>query len=149
MSGWELRGRPESAVADWPAMAEYLADWRAAWADLDGLHIDAPAPRTLPTTSHLWAWTTSAWVRVRIDGDRWIGGGLFRGTHPEAEVWTAPRENVDVVTDVICSWAKDDGRVLQLRLAEGDIPPRMQQLVPIGPNPAVYIGSVESYREPV
>ena len=147
MSRWILRPTMERPAADWPDMVHTLNGWKAAWVDLEGVHIDVSPPSDLPITSHLWAWTTSAWVRIRIDGDRWAGSGLFRGTgHPDSAAWRGSKDVDHVMTDLIRSWAPDDGRVAQRRISEGEVPAQMHQLVPVQAKTAVYVGTVESYR---
>lgn len=145
MTTWNLQGTTELTSAGWPDLVHLLAGWRAAWVDLDGMHIDVDLPTALPITSHLWAWTSGGWLRVRVDGDRWWAGALFRGEAPGSGLWGAKPDTVeDVTVHLIRSWSPTEGRTAQRRLAAGAVPPTMRQLVPVRARPAVYIGSSDS-----
>lgn len=148
MSEWTLRGTTELSATRWPDLPSQFAGWRAAWADLDGMHVDVPLPSELPVTTHLWGWTSGGWLRVRVDGNRWWGGVLFHGDPIDSALWRAQPTPVEVRIDRIRSWAtaqsKVDGRVQQMRIASGTVPPTMVQLTPVSARTAAYIGAPDT-----
>jgi hypothetical protein len=142
VTGWTLHGTGERSARDWPELLSGLAGWRAAWADLDGFHLAVPLPDALPVTSHLWAWTAGGWLRVRVDGGHWWGSALLHGSGVDPSIWAVEVEQVaEIMVERVWSWAADDGRVAQLRPRGLDVP---EQMVPVGPQPAVYIGDLAS-----
>jgi hypothetical protein len=145
MTGWTIRGTTELAANRWPELIALPGDWRAAWADLDGMHINVAPPATLPVTTHLWAWTVGGWLRVRVDGNRWWASALLHTAGIDSSLWLALSEPIDVAVDSIRSWSPTDGRVAQMRIAAGTITPTMWQLVPIAERTAVYIGAPNTF----
>ena len=149
----KLRTTTERAAYQWPDLVAALTGWRAAWADLDGMHVDVALPANLPLTSHLWAWTTGGWLRARVDGPRWWASALLDGSNPvPCELWRPRNDSpdidtpVEVTVDRIRSWSVEtEGRVAQMRIAAGTVPATMWQLVPVAARTAVYVGGPHSY----
>ncbi len=62
VDGWlRLHGRQ-----DWTSVRQLLQGSTCAYADYDGFHI-GDAPVDPPPYSHLWAWATDRFWRVRVD----------------------------------------------------------------------------------
>ena len=59
----------------WPQLQELVGQQECAWADLDGFQIGA-IPDTPPPSTHLWSWSATRWVRVRVDGTTGVVGAL-------------------------------------------------------------------------
>ncbi|WP_411574815.1 hypothetical protein [Streptomyces fradiae] len=75
----------------WPEVRALLAETVCAWSDLDGFHV-APAdhlPQDVPQTTHLWAWDTQRFLRIRIDGRDALVAALHPGESGEGEPVTA------------------------------------------------------------
>jgi hypothetical protein len=148
MTIWTLHGTIRRGPDAWTELAALLADWHAAWADLDGMHVQQPMPSTLPVTSHLWAWTPGTWFRARVDGDAWWGSVLStRAWGPGPLFPDNTRDEVDVVIDRIRSWAPDDGRIQQKQLVGDQVPESMWQFTTIGPRPVAFIGAEPTWPD--
>lgn len=50
----------------WAQARNVLDGADCTWTDLDGMHF-APAPGTIPVTTHLWAWRADRCFRARVD----------------------------------------------------------------------------------
>lgn len=50
----------------WAHARDFLGDAECTWTDLDGMHF-APAPETVPVTTHLWGWRGDRCFRARVD----------------------------------------------------------------------------------
>jgi len=142
MPAWTLLGTGARTEADWSSLREELDGWQAGWADLEGFHIQ-PLPPAPPLATHLWAWRSDGWLRVRIDGHDWVASALFRATVRESPLWSSNREQLTAVhTTEIVSWDRADGRVRQLVLANTTkVPKTMWQLTPVTARPVVFVGT--------
>jgi hypothetical protein len=82
----------------WDQITALLAGDKCLWTDLGGLHGVADVPPALPVgATHLWAWRTDRWIRVRIDSGRALAttlspdtaasGVLVTFTKPQGIAW--------------------------------------------------------------
>lgn len=76
---WILHGSGRQDRTAWPRLHQHTQGWTAAWTDTSGFHLE-PMPTTVPTTTHLWAFTTHQWLRVRVDVPYWWAAALTLDT---------------------------------------------------------------------
>lgn len=144
---WTLYGSGERHADDWPEVHRHTHDWTAAWADITGFHI-GPVPTESPVTTHLWAWTTGAWLRVRVDGHHWWAAILTTGDHDLS--WT-PRTLVSypAITRIL-NWDPHDQRIRYDEDLSATFPNRVAfQLTPHQRTPVMFIGNEESLPQEI
>lgn len=96
IDGLHLVGTGFRDAAAWPDLVDAVGATTAAWADLGGFHV-VPPPEQIPdAVTHLWMWQPTLWVRVRVDGGRWVAGIL--STEP---VMVPPTVRVDDLHEVV------------------------------------------------
>lgn len=143
---WSLHGSRRQHRDAWPELYHRTSDWTAAWADNHGFHLE-PMPTAAPVTSHLWAWSTDHWLRIRIDGALWWAALLSPSREAFAPAWK--REDIDEPTiNRILHWAKEDGRIQQYNGPKEifeDL--KYIQLLPHRPTTAPFIGTTDSLSE--
>lgn len=76
---WNLHGSGRRNHSSWEHLHATTRNWTAAWADIDGFHLNH-LPDQPPVATHLWAWTTNTWLRVRIDDSHWWAALLTLGS---------------------------------------------------------------------
>lgn len=143
---WTLHGSRRREHHAWEQLHGITRTWTAAWTDVAGFHVDH-LPDEPPTTTHLWAWTTDTWLRIRIDGAHWWGALLTRGGDDVGGLWSSqsiksvPRPTITELRQ----WNSEDGQAKQYRGDEGVLDQHdMIQLVPLLRNTGVFIGSNDS-----
>lgn len=87
----------------WLEILPLLADCTCLWADLDGIHAATP-PAGPPLSTHLWAWESGRFLRIRVDGTDGIAAEL-RLSGP------GQGEPVTVTERAAATWFAGDGRV--------------------------------------
>ena len=118
MTSWTLHGSGRHKRTDWTTLHELTNGWQAAWADTSGFH-HSSLPARLPATTHLWAWTTQRWLRVRVDADHWWASLLT--TQPDTTpLWSASTTIDHVVVAPLRNWGhtqdgQPDRRIKQYR----------------------------------
>lgn len=114
-----------------------------AWADYGGFHL-ATCPDQAPPYSHLWGWNTETGLllRVRIDADRGIVGGLILKGYSEAAFPPIPEpslvEKVAIRTSEVLTWAEDEQRIAAQ--AAGVLPGKVVSVEVLTPMPITFIG---------
>lgn len=139
---WALRGSGRRTRDSWDHLHAITREWTAAWAGIDGFHLDR-LPDQPPLTTHLWAWTTNAWLRVRIDGPHWWAALLTCGSSEEDELWTAPEPIEEPAITSLRHWPSAERQAMQYHGDEGvlDVHDRFKQLVPLRRTTGVFIGA--------
>jgi len=66
----------------WAEVQDAVGQQECAWADLDGFQVGT-IPPAAPPYSHLWSWSATRWVRVRVDGQGGVVGVLSLDGHGE------------------------------------------------------------------
>lgn len=149
---WNLHGCGRRDHDAWDHLHEITRDWTAAWAGIDGFHISR-LPDRPPVTTHLWAWTTNTWLRVRVDGSHWWAALLTYGSSGESSFWSASEDVGEPTITSLRHWQSDDGQAKQFRPAEDNLEDiidahhRFIQLVPLRRTTGVFIGSTESHQQ--
>jgi hypothetical protein len=141
---WNLYGSTRHSHDGWSQLHDFAHDWTAAWADNDGFHLD-PMPGTVPLATHLWAWTTGRWLRVRIDTPYWWAALLTVG--PSVDLPWQRKEIEKPRIDASLHWSKKDGRVQQYRGSDGVLDGKAVQLIVNRPTTAPFIGWPDSLPE--
>lgn len=150
-STWTLHGSGRREHSEWALLHHHTRDWTAAWADTGGFHVE-PMPATAPATTHLWAFTTHQWLRVRIDVPYWWAAVLtldveFALSRPQEETspsWT--RKEISPPTVVwVRHWEPNDDRIKQY-VGPADVLGRHDhvQLLPPLPLCAPFLGHQNS-----
>ena len=152
MSTWTLHGSGRRDRDTWDRLHEITREWTAAWAGVDGFHINR-LPDQPPVTTHLWAWAPNTWLRVRIDGPHWWGALLTCGGSVNSGLWQDV-EAVDKPTITgLRHWQSDEGQAKQFRPAEDNVQDVLDahdqflQLVPLRHTTGTFIGRAESLQE--
>lgn len=137
-TGLMLEGTGMRTADRWPDLVTALPGLTAAWADLDGFHMDAP-PIDLPITTHMWCWREDLWVRLRVDGARWVGAVLHGGRATLLNGLRAHQHKDGLTADVttLIPWSPQDRIGPQRNPA---VLRSMDQLVPRLPRTAAFIG---------
>ena len=91
MTNWTLHGSGRNDHDQWQRLHQHTHDWTAAWADNEGFHLE-PMPTEAPNATHLWAWTTGSWLRVRLDVPHWWAAMLTTPTTGGGTQWEHPRQ---------------------------------------------------------
>lgn len=139
---WTLHGSGERPADEFIEVHQHTHDWTAAWADTTGFHI-GPVPAEPPVTTHLWAWTTGAWLRVRVDGHHWWAAILTTGDHDLA--WPPPTVVGCPTITRILNWNPQDQRIRHDEDHSATFPDRRAfQLTPHRRTPVPFIGTEES-----
>lgn len=94
----------------WPAIHEVLQTMTCAWADYEGFHVGT-VPDEPPPYTHVWAWASDSWARVRVDGD----GGIVGVLRPPDD---ARGILIEVTERTARVWSSEDLRV-------GPLPPEV------------------------
>jgi len=92
----------------WERIHDLVGEQECAWADLDGFHV-GPVPGAAPPSTHVWSWSPTRWIRVRIDGNGGIVGVLSLDRTTGGAV-----EAVSVQLARGHPWRNDDERVMPL-----------------------------------
>ncbi|MGV1006355.1 MAG: hypothetical protein ACOYEV_16670 [Candidatus Nanopelagicales bacterium] len=96
---------------NWKDAAAELAGWRCVWVDLAGPHL-GHFPADPVETTHVWAWKSDAWARIRVDE----GEALIGYLHPHER---CPTGAVGcAVTNVSPSMLADTWSEPHIRVAE-------------------------------
>lgn len=133
--GWGLQ--------DWTVVRTLAAGMTCAWADYGGFHL-AACPDQAPPYSHLWGWNpeTGFLLRVRIDAERGIVGGLIlKGDSDEAfRLVPEPTlvEEVLIRESEVLTWAEDEPRIAAQ--AAGILPGKVFSVEVLTPMPITFIG---------
>ncbi|MCI2416186.1 hypothetical protein MOQ72_02015 [Saccharopolyspora sp. K220] len=138
---WFLHGTGQRTGSDWPMLQSFAADWEASWADVAGFHLE-PMPEQQPVTTHLWAWSQSHWLRVRIDGACWWAALLSSDDSGVGEPWTETDEVPEPTISDIRHWHVGSDRQVRQFRGNTEILDRDDffQLVPLRPTTAAFIG---------
>lgn len=141
---WTLHGSGRRHRDTWAHLHETTRGWTAAWADHHGFHLDT-MPAEIPATTHLWAWTTGRWLRVRIDTPHWWAAVLTPDDIGTGESWTPKNVETPQIHPVL-HWNHEDKRVQQSRRRGiGDVFDHDAiQLIPLRPSTAAFLGSRDS-----
>lgn len=144
---WTLHGSGRREHRAWEHLHAITRSWTAAWADVAGFHLDQ-LPDEPPVTTHLWAWTTNTWLRVRLDGNHWWAALLARDSSEEEEIWRTSAAIPQPTITGLRHWQSDAGQTKQYRGADGIIDTHDTiQLVPLRRTTGVFIGSTDSLHE--
>lgn len=141
MTTWTLHGTGRRTRDQWPLLHRHTDTWTAAWADITGFHLTT-MPAHMPTTTHLWAWTSHHWLRVRIDHDRfWAALLTENAPNPDPALWSETSEDVGApYTTRFRNWS-NDREAKQYRGDQGVLGRDDQlQLIPLRPTTAPFIG---------
>ncbi|MGW9307765.1 hypothetical protein ACWGPQ_07115 [Saccharomonospora azurea] len=141
-AAWILRGSGRQNHAAWTQLHQHTRGWTAAWADTSGFHLE-PMPTTAPATTHLWAFTTHQWLRVRIDVPYWWAAALTLDTEFNLP-WTRMPTSAPTVVRVR-HWNSDDNRIKQYTGPAGVLGHHEHvQLLPHLPLCAPFLGHQDS-----
>ncbi|WP_017975261.1 hypothetical protein [Actinopolyspora halophila] len=152
---WTLYGSQRRSSRDsWEQLHRLTQNWTAAWADNNGFHL-TDMPAETPVTTQLWAWTTGAWLRVRLDPPHWwaallscADNGIESCLDNDPDIaWCREHVEQPRITSVL-HWNSTDKRIQQLRSTNAALLDHdTVQLVPLRsthPTTATFIGSRES-----
>jgi len=98
----------------WDRVRSLIGDQECAWMDLDGFQVGS-VPAVAPPSTHLWSWSATRWVRVRVDGAGGIAGVL--SLDPTAALGGEAAGEVEAVSVQLAQgilWPADDLRVKPL-----------------------------------
>lgn len=143
---WTLHATGPRPLGDWPHLT--TTAMHAAWADTLGFHITEALPDTPPHTTHLWAWTTGCWLRVRVDHPHWWAAALTHDTTPTGTAWRPDPERLPSTTiHPILHWPPGAGEIAQRTLTPTGILTtyRMIALTPLRANTATFYGTTDTH----
>lgn len=144
---WYLHGSGRRHRYEWSMLLAVADSWTASWADHLGFHQE-PLPAETPKTTHLGAWASHHWLRVRIDNDDWWAALLVEGDKRQECLWRKkePIGRPDITR--FENWG-NARNAKQYKWAEGaeNVLKRddMLQLVPLRqPTNAIFIGDTKT-----
>ena len=90
---------------DWSDAHRLAGQMDALWMDFDGVQMHT-FPSDPPQATHIWAWTTDRWLRVRVDGRNVIVGELSTTS-------SGVKAEIKVTANQYCplSWSNKDRRI--------------------------------------
>jgi hypothetical protein len=145
---WNLLGSNRREPDEWALLYQRAQSWSAAWADVEGFHLETMPPQP-PVTTHLWAWTSRHWLRVRIDGRHWWAALLTAGT-PDIrnDLWGEPESVAPPSVSPIRHWANE--REAKQYRGTDEIRHRNDfiQLTPLRRTTAPFVGHISSHPHP-
>lgn len=139
---WTLHGSGRRSHDTWHELHQITHGWTAAWADTTGFHLE-PMPTEPPLATHLWAWTTEKWLRVRLDTPHWWAGILTPTPDEIDSSWNRETIEKPDISDVL-HWNNDDGRIQHFRDTHGILDQDFIQLVPLRHTTAPFLGHRDS-----
>ncbi|CAL9328570.1 hypothetical protein [Streptomyces sp. enrichment culture] len=131
----------------WPALRTLLTqdaaytDARCAWSDLNGFHLEPATalPTNTPLATHLWAWSSRAALRARIDTDLALTCALLPDTGEAGDL-------VSVRIRPGLAWPGDDHQVGR---PDQTLPAASIELLELtGPSPATFVRETPADRPP-
>lgn len=145
-SRWHLHGSARRHHDEWAQLHAITENWQATWFDNTGLNLRI-MPSTPPATSHLWAWASRRWLRVRIDVPHWWAAILSPDLLPVPDHWKI-EDDLDVPrVGSVRHWGAEDGRTMQYR---GNADLRGQetiQLLPYLATTSPFIGTQDTLTD--
>ncbi|MBA8825284.1 hypothetical protein FHX42_002635 [Saccharopolyspora lacisalsi] len=146
MSAWTLRGTGRRDADTWNQLHAVTESWTAAWADVEGFHLET-MPATPPVTTHVWAWSTGRWLRVRIDGAHWWAALLANNNEQEDDLWTTSESIAEPSITPLRHWMPDEGQVKQYRGSDNVLGEHsMIQITPLRRTTAAFLGHASTHQ---
>jgi hypothetical protein len=146
---WTLHRTGRRAAGAWKYLVTSLPEVTAAWADLTGFHVTDGLPDTPPLATHLWAWRTGTWLRLRLDHPHWWGALLTNTDVQPASPWIITRESVPTVEQhPLLHWNPGADQISQRQISprEALTSLKMVELVPLRQTTASFVGTADTLR---